>query len=274
MRQLIITLVKLSVLFWATASVAQSHPLQQEKGLKRFNIDAVLPNQSKANPFKIREVFIGANILKQAISLYDQGGQLDHIRGGTRSDKLSFNFNQAYKHSQLKQKLALYFDKDHGFIHQVSATYTLEDAYLSIDPIRQQTLTSAIAKYGQPFTMQQAYSLTGQTQGEIKLSKFIQALEQQAQTPKSGIDYFNQRNISRSAKLMADPQDYALMHSGFDRCYLFEKQHFDQLITFCFFDQSSANPNSRGVELNLHHFSVAEQIQALDKPQTSSSISL
>lgn len=273
-RRVFSSCFKLSLLIWATASVAQPHPLLEEKGLKRFDINRVLNVPGQPSQLAIRDVFIGDNIVKQAITLSDKGGVLEHIRGGTRSDKLSFNFLQPYEHSQLKQKLSIYFDKYNGFIREVTVTYTIQDAYLSIEPVREKALLATIKKYGEPLTMQQVHQLSSRQQGEIKLSQFIDALQNKPDIQPKALAYFKQKNISRSAKLTADKQNYALMQSGFDRCYLFQNNNFDQLLTFCFFDRSSANPNSRGVELNLQHFSVAHQIEELGEGNGIPQISL
>jgi hypothetical protein len=219
-------------------------------------------------------VKIGDNVLLQAIKLQEQGGQLGRIRGGTRSHKIKFSFYQPYENTRLEQKVELYFDKHNGFIQQVTATHVLQNAYLSIEPIRQQTLNAAVAKFGSPMTMQQAYDFSGQKNGEIKFDKFVQGIKRQNQLHPLGLEYFQKRNISRSSKWVKGEQDYALMHSGFNRCYLWHTNAFSQILTFCFFDETSANPNSRGIELDLHDFPLSQQIKELGNPHTKPDISL
>tara|TARA_R110000868_G_scaffold403714_1_gene681221 strand:- start:809 stop:1687 length:879 start_codon:yes stop_codon:yes gene_type:complete len=253
-----------------------SHPFEALRGLERFNKSSSLSldntSQAADTLLSIKGVKIGDNVLLQAIKLAEQGGQLGRIRGGTRSEKIKFNFSQPYENTRLEQKVELYFDKYNGFIQQVTATYVLQNAYLSIVPIREQTLNAAVAKFGSPMTMQQAYDLSGQLNGEIEFDKFIQGI--QSQLHPLGLEYFQKRNISRSSKWVKGDQDYALMHSGFDRCYLWHANAFNQILTLCFFDDTSANPNSRGIELDLHDFPVSQQIKELGNPHTKPDISL
>ena len=262
----------------STALWAQSHPFESIRGLERFNKSSVLATDSTTQTSKtklsIRDVKIGDNVLQQAIKLDEQGGQLGRIRGGSRSDKIKLSFYQPYENTRLEQKVELYFDKYNGFVQQVTATYLLQDAYLSIEPIRQQTLSAAVTKYGPPLSMQQAYDLSGQKSGQINLDVFIQGLQKQQPLHPLGLQYFQKRNISRSSKWVKGEQDYALLHSGFDRCYMWQTNQFNQILTFCFFDQSSANPNSRGVELDLHDFPVNLHIKELGNPHSKPDISL
>ena len=255
---------------------AQAHPFESLRGLERFNKSNTLssPDASQITDsfLSIKGVKIGDNVLSQAIKLGEQGGQLERVRGGTRSEKIKFSFYQPYENTKLEQKVELYFDKYNGFIQQVTATYVLQDAYMSIAPIREQTLSAAVAKFGSPLTMQQVLDFSGQKNGEIKLDNFIKGL--QSQVPPLALEYFQNRNISRSTKWVKGEQDYALMHSGFDRCYLWHTNTFSQILTFCFFDKTGANPNSRGIELDLHDFPVTQQIKELGNPQSKPSISL
>lgn len=255
---------------------AESHPFETLRGLERFNQSNTLSlpdtNQQNEALLSIKGIKIGDNVLHQAIKLDKQGGQLGRIRGGTRSDKLKFSFYQPYENTRLEQKVELYFDKHNGFIQQVTATYSLQDAYMSIIPIRQETLSAAVAKFGPPLTMQQAYDFSGQKNGEIVFDKFIQGLHNQLHP--LALEYFQKRNISRSTKWVKGEQDYALMHSGFDRCYLWHTKTFKQILTFCFFDKTGANANSRGIELDLHDFPVKQKIEELGKPLNKTDISL
>lgn len=264
--------------FMATTVWAQSHPFESLRGLERFNKSAALPadpvSQNTQTVLSIRDVKIGDNVLQQAINLAQKGGELGRIRGGTRSDKIKFSFYQPYENTRLEQKLELYFGKYNGFIQQVTATYLLQDAYLSIVPIREQSLNVLVAKFGEPMTMQQASDFSGLTNTNLDLGKFIQGLQKQQALHPLSLAYFQQRNISRSAKWVKGKQNYALLHSGFDRCYMWQTNYFSQILTFCFFDKSSANPNSRGVELDLHNFPVNEHIIELGNPHTKPALDL
>ena len=240
---------------WAqTQLLSQPHEFESLRGLERFNKSDFLPsgpppsdylpptpldstNQSTDTLLSIKDIKIGDNVLQQAIKLGQLKGDLGRIRGGTRSEKIKFSFYQPYENTQLKQTVELYFDKHNGFIKQVTATYFLQDAYLSIVPIREQALRAAVEKFGAPLTMQQAYDLSGQKEGEIKFEQFIKGLQQKNQLPLLGLEYFQKRDVSRSTKWVKGEQDYALMHSGFDRCYLWQTNKFSQILTFCFFDQ-------------------------------------
>ncbi|MFQ3190747.1 MAG: hypothetical protein ACI936_001882 [Paraglaciecola sp.] len=266
-------------LAWAQS---QSHPFETLRGLERFNksnslsLSLSLDDTSQAmdTVLSIKGVKIGDNVLQQAISLNKKGGQLGNIRGGTVSDKIKFSFYQPYENSRLEQKVELYFDKHNGFIQQITGTYYLQDAYMSITPIREQTLSAAVDKLGPPLTMQQAHDLSGQKDGDIPLDIFINGLQEQNQMHPMGLEYFEKRNISRSSKWVKGQQNYALMHSGFDRCYLWQTNSFNQILTFCYFDEAGANPDSRGVEFDLHNFPVSQQIKELGNPHTKLDISL
>ena len=254
------------------------HPFETLQGLERFNKSSSLPtnktSQKTDDALSIKGVKIGDNVLQQAIILDEKGGELGRIRGGTRSDKIKFSFYQPYEDSRLEQKVELYFDKYNGFIQQVTATYYLQDAYLSIEPIRQQTLAAAVAKFGAPMTMQQAYAYSEQKGAEIGLDQFVKGLQNKGQLHPLTLEYFQKRNVSRSSKWVKGEQDYALMHSGFDRCYLWNSNGFSQILTFCFFDKTGANPNSRGIELDLHDFPVSQQVKELGNPHIKPDISL
>ncbi len=273
------TLISCLVTVLASSLVwAQSHPFEALRGLERFNKSSSLSldntSQTADTLLSIKGVQIGDNVLQQAINLGEQGGQLGRIRGGRRSAKIKFSFYQPYENTQLEQKVELYFDKHNGFIQQVTVTYFLQDAYMSITPIREQTLSAAVEKFGSPMTMQQAYDLSGQKEGEIKLEPFVKGLQSQNLLHPLGLEYFQKRNISRSTKWVKGEQGYALMHSGFDRCYLWQTNTFSQVLTFCFFDQTGANPNTRGVELDLYNFPVNQQIKELGNPHSKPNISL
>jgi hypothetical protein len=259
-------------------SQTQSHPFETLRGLERFNKSSSLSlddtGQTVDTELSIKGVKIGDNVLQQAINLDEQGGRLNNIRGGTVSDKIKFSFYQPYENTRLEQKVELYYDKHNGFIQQITGTYYLQDAYMSITPIRQQTFSAAVEKFGPPLTMQQVYDLSEEKKGDIPLDKFINNLQGKSQLHALGLEYFQKRNISRSSKWVNGTEDYALMHSGFDRCYLWQTNAFSQILTFCYFDETGANPDSRGVEFDLHNFPVSQQIIELGNPHKKLDISL
>ncbi len=257
---------------------SQSHPFEALRGLERFNRSHSLSldntSQSVNTVLSIKGVKVGDNVLQQAINLDDQGGQLSNIRGGTVSKKIKFSFYQPYENTRLEQKVELYFDKHNGFIQQITGTYYLQDAYMSITPIRELTFSAAVEKFGLPLTMQQAYDFSGQENGDIYLDDFINGLQDQLQLHPLGLEYFQKRNISRSSKWVKGEQDYALMHSGFDRCYLWQSNAYSQVLTFCYFDEAGANPDNRGIEFDLHNFPVEQQIKELGNPHSKLDLSL
>ena len=259
-------------------SQTQSHPFEKLRGLERFNKSSSLSlndtSQTVDTELSIKGVKIGDNVLQQAINLDERGGRLGNIRGGTVSDKVKFSFYQPYENTRLEQKVELYYDKHNGFIQQITGTYYLQDAYMSITPIRQQTFSAAVEKFGPPLTMKEVYDLSGEAQGDIPLDKFINKLQGKRQLHVLGLEYFQKRNISRSSKWVNGTEDYALMHSGFDRCYLWQTNAFSQILTFCYFDEAGANPDSRGVEFDLHNFPVSQQIIELGNPHKKLDISL
>jgi hypothetical protein len=259
-------------------SQTQSHSFETLRGLERFNKSSSLSlndtGQTVDTELSIKGVKIGDNVLQQAINLDEQGGRLNNIRGGTVSDKIKFSFYQPYENTRLEQKVELYYDKHNGFIQQITGTYYLQDAYMSITPIRQQTFSAAVEKFGPPLTMQQVYDLSEEKKGDIPLDKFINNLQGKSQLHALGLEYFQKRNISRSSKWVNGTEDYALMHSGFDRCYLWQTNAFSQILTFCYFDETGANPDSRGVEFDLHNFPVSQQIIELGNPHKKLDISL
>jgi hypothetical protein len=259
-------------------TLQQSHPFEALRGLERFNKSNSLSLDDTSQTFdtilSIKGVKVGDNVLQQAINLDKKGGELGNIRGGTVSDKIKFSFYQPYENNRLEQKVELYFDKHNGFIKQITGTYYLQDAYMSITPIREQTLSAAVDKFGPPLTMQQAHDLSGQKDGDIPLDIFINGLQEQIQMHPLGLEYFQKRNISRSSKWVEGQQNYALMQSGFNRCYLWNSNSFNQILTFCFFDETGANPNSRGVEFDLHNFPVIQLIKDLGNPHAKLELSL
>lgn len=257
-----------SIIFLVMGTIAHAHPLESLRGLKRFDKNLSLVNPLNANQplqslLDIKEVRIGDNALAEAIILANDGGEIHTITGGTRSDKVIFSFFQPYQESKLEQRIDLYFNKNSGFINQINSHYSLTSAYLSIEPIRSLVLASAIKKYGQPLTLAQVHQQVGRNNGDINLSEFISSLDPSAT---SAIAYFNKLNISRQAKLTADNGGFALIHTGFDQCYLWPKLDYREILSFCAFAPNAANAASRGLEFTLVNFPVAEFIAEQASP--------
>lgn len=253
-----------------------AHPLEQLEGLKRFNREATLyspqaPTQALLSELDIKDVKLGHNILNQVIKLSDQGGELHTVTGGTRSEKATISFFQPYQDSRLEQRIDLYFNKHSGFIQQINLRYFIASAYLSIEPIRTQALQAAVTKYGPPLTMQAVRQRVKQNQGQIKVSQFVQTLQD---TSTATQQYFKKLNISRNALITSDQQDYALFHTGFDQCYLWPRDNYNEILSFCGFAPNAANAASRGLEFSLVNFTIADVItesqhKAPDIPQLS-----
>ena len=253
------------VLALALGSVSQAHPLEQLEGFKRFNRDATLysplaPQQPLLSQLDIKAVKLGQNIVEQVIQLIEQGGELHTVTGGTRSEKATLSFFQPYQDSRLEQRLDLYFNKHSGFIQQINLRYFIASAYLSIEPVKNQVLQAAIAKYGAPLTMQDVRQRTKQNQGQVKVSQFVQSLQD---TSRATQDYFKKLNISRNALVTKDQQDYALFHTGFDQCYFWPRDNYNEVLSFCSFAPNAANAASRGLEFSLVNFSIADVITEL-----------
>ena len=270
---LIRSVITLCTVTLCCLSQANAHPLEQEDGLKRFQRQHSLsypadPKQPLLSVLDIKNVKLGQNALNQAIALSEKGGEIHTITGGTRSDKVSFSFFQPYQESRLEQKLDLYFNKNSGFIHQINLRYVISSAYLSIEPVRAQVLQTAINKYGSPLTMQEVRARVKQSKGEVKLQKFADALQD---TSEATVAYFKKMSISRSAQITPDQQDYALFHSGFDQCYIWHKDNFNELLSFCGFAPNAANAANRGLEFSLVNFALGQIITEQQHQQADSS---
>lgn len=239
-----------------------AQPLEQTEGLKRFNSSAQLfdpQNRSLAltSSLDIKDVKTGQNVLAKAIELKNRGGEVHNITGGNRSDKVSFSFFQPIEESTLEQRIDLNFDKNSGFIESINLRYLLTSAYLSIELIRAQVLESAIAKYGEPLTLQQVQSASGQNKSQVKIADYIASLNN---VPLEAQAYFKKMAVTRNAKISADKQGYALFHSGFDQCYIWSKNNLDEILSFCAFAPGAANANNRGLEFSLVNFQISKVI--------------
>lgn len=260
--------------FFAISLHAGSHELEQLRGLKRIDKGDELGSRSA---LEIKDVYIGDNALAKSIALFDKGGKIHNVTGGTRSEKVRFSFFQPYQDSRLEQTLELKFNKENGFVAQLSSTYKIKSAYLDISPVREKVLQAAIEKYGSPLTIAEVRDISDQQQGEVALKRFIDKLAPQDAVKEQALGYFTRRNISKNAKFSATEQGYAQMHTGFDLCYLWQRNNFSEILSFCAFPPNEANASNRGVELSLQNFVVAQQIAdriSNDEQQEPLSISL
>jgi hypothetical protein len=255
----VITLCAVALGFFTQA---YAHTLEQTDGLKRFDRQLRLnypanPAQTLQSELDIKDVKLGQNALNQAISLSEKGGEIHTITGGSRSDKVTFSFFQPYQESRLEQRIDLYFNKNSGFIHQVNLRYLISSAYLSIEPVRAQVLQTAIAKYGKPLSMQDIRDRVKQAKGEIKLRHFAETLQDSSEAT---VTFFKKMSFARNAQISSDNQDYALFPAGFDQCYVWSRDNFNELLTFCGFAPNAANAASRGLEFSLVNFAIADII--------------
>jgi hypothetical protein len=243
-------------------SFAQAHPLEQIEGLKRFNktsklVDPRNPNLLLTSTLDIKNVKLGQNVLAKSIDLSEQGGEIHNITAGNRSDKVTFSFFQPFQESTLEQRIELNFDKNSGFIDALNLRYFIGSAYLSIELIREQVLQSAVAKYGNPLTLQEVQTATGQANGQVKIADFI---ESKANLSDETRRYFKKMGVTRNAKITADKQGYALFQNGFDQCYLWPQSNFIEILSLCAFAPGAANASNRGLEFSLINFTIATVI--------------
>jgi hypothetical protein len=268
------TFSKLLFCIFAVSLTVDAHELEQLRGLKRFD---KVDDLGSSSVLEIKNVYIGDNALAESIALFNKGGKIHTVTGGTRSEKVQFSFFQPYKNSRLEQILELKFNKDNGFVNQLSSTYKISSAYLDISPIREKVLQAAIDKYGSPLTIEEVRDISDQQQGEVDLRRFINKLTPNDAVKEQVLEYFSRRNISKDAKFTANNRGHALMHTGFDQCFVWQQNNFTEILSFCAFGPNAANASSRGVELSLHNFVVAQQIadrKSTVQQQESLSISL
>jgi hypothetical protein len=259
------TLSKLLCCIFAVSLSVNAHELEQLRGLKHFNKSDELDNRSA---LEIKDVYIGDNALAKAITLFDMGGKIHNVTGGSRSEKVRFSFFQPYQDSRLEQTLELRFNKDNGFVEQLNSTYRIKSAYLDISPIREKVLQAAIDKYGPPLTIAEVRDMSGQQKGEVDLKHFINQLAPQDGVKEQVLEYFAKRNISKNAKFTASNNGHAQMHTGFDQCFLWQRNNFVEILSFCAFAPNEANASNRGVELSLQNFAVAQQIAERKSTET------
>ena len=270
-------IVLISCMSLTGLSVAQTpspHILEQTTGLKRFDSAHRLSGENSLSTLDIKQIHIGDNALASAISLYDQGAKLHHIAGSSRSDKVRLSFYQPYQNSRLEQRLALHFNKFNGFVTQINSVYTVESAYVGIKDVLKDVLVSAIAKYGEPISFADALKQTNLTKDDVPLSSFIKTLSPREDVKNNVIAFFEELRVSRSAKFVADDAGRALLHTGFNRCYVWQTDSYNEVLTLCFFPPNAANSANRGVELQLVDFAVQKKIAATEKIKNELSLSL
>ena len=265
----------LSLVSLGAADAASVHPLEQATGLKRFDASQRLGiDQNSRSTMDIKHIHIGDNALASAIILYDQGAKLHHIARSTRSDKVRLSFYQPYQTSRLEQRVELHFNKFNGFINEIKSLYTVESAYIGIKDVLKDVLASAVSKYGEPLTIEIARNQISTQQGDVPLHSFIAALNPREDVANDVIEYFEALEVSRSSKFVSDDTGYAVLHSGFNRCYVWQIQNYNEVLTLCSFDPSAANSANRGVELSLIDFAVQEKIASTEKIKSELSLSL
>ncbi|MFT5674779.1 MAG: hypothetical protein ACI808_000704 [Paraglaciecola sp.] len=251
---------------FAVNGYATDHSLELQKGLKRFDKQTVFGSISNLD---IKDIYIGDNVLAKSISLVDAGGRIHNITGGSRSSKVKISFYQPYQESRLEQLLELKFNKKNGFIEQIGSTYSIDSAYLDLTPVREKVLLAAIKKYGEPLSLADIQQITGRTTSEIRVSSFIDKLRPNSDVAESVKMYFSKRNISKNSKFTSNTDGRAIMHTGFDLCYLWQENDFEEILSLCAFDSREANASNRGVELNLYNFRlqqvITEQKKVSDK---------
>ena len=152
--------------------------------------------------------------------------------------------------------------------------YTVESAYVGIKDVLKDVLVSAIAKYGEPISIADALKQTNLTQDDVPLSSFIKTLSPREDVKNNVIAFFEELRVSRSAKFVADDAGRALLHTGFNRCYVWQTDSYNEVLTLCFFPPNAANSANRGVELQLVDFAVQKKIAATEKIKNELSLSL
>lgn len=273
------TLILLCTCFTALSSAFATadtlHPLEQETGLKRFDKNVTLgEGQHNQSLQEIKGVHIGDNVLAQAITLYDQGAKLHHIAGSSRSSKVRLSFYQPYQNSRLEQLIELHFNKFSGFITRIDSTYKIESAYLTIGPILENVLQSALKKYGEPLHLSQISKIAKHPESPVPLRTFIRNLQPNPEIAKLVTEYFNDLNISRSARFAKDESERAILYTGFNRCYFWQQDDFTEILSLCSFAPNAANAENRGVELSLINFAVGQNVADTEKLKSELSLSL
>lgn len=239
-------------------------PLSSMHSLERFNADLQLQYVSKMD---IRGVNVGSNVREQTNLLTGQGAELQHISGGKVSTKVELKFRQAYQDSELVQNLALHFDKQYGFVNEIELTYKIASRYLDIRPVYQKTIEQAIAKYGEPLSLEQIRQLSDSRRSEPRLSELVENLNTAPELREEIIGYFSNKMVTSRTRFKDDGNGRALLLSGFTQCYFWSQNQFAELLSLCAFQPSSGNMKGQGITLSLIDFAVREQIVHFQQPE-------
>lgn len=260
--------------FWfalctSTYVIAKTESLEQNPGLKRFDKNEQLGAKSQ---FDIRDVYIGDNVLAKAIEFQLQGGQVHYISKGNRSRRVKISFYQPLMDTRLDQQFQLEFNRDNGFIHSILVTYKLDSAYADITPIYQKVLEKALLKYGEPLSFTDVQSFANSSESRVRLERLVQTIAPAPEVSKDVKAYFSEKIITPKTGFVADQSNRALLQSGFNECYLWQKSEFTEILTLCAFGKKSGNTKAQGIELKLLDFSTALKIktyvkQATDTPE-------
>ncbi|GAB2686229.1 hypothetical protein Q4574_18725 [Aliiglaciecola sp. 3_MG-2023] len=226
--------------------------------LSRFDVNQNLHVQSQMD---IRDVRIGDNVLGQTLNLINQNGEVQYISGGNRSEKVDIVFRQPYLESELLQSLSLRFDKDLGFIHQISLTYRIASRYLDILPVYNKTVEQAIVKYGEPMSFKQVQDIAQENRDEVRLRAFVAKLTNQGETGELVKAYFNYLQVTPKTHFVETEKGHALLLTGFRQCYFWSVNEFTELLSLCSFQPSSGNMKGQGITLTLRNFAIQNQIE-------------
>ncbi|MFA3789749.1 hypothetical protein AB6T38_01375 [Aliiglaciecola sp. SL4] len=233
---------------------------QDDKNLSSLTrFDASL-NLNMRSQMDIRDVKIGDNVLGQTLNLINKNGEVQYISGGNRSDKVDIVFKQPYLESELLQNLSLLFDKDLGFVHQISLTYRIASRYLDILPVYNKTVEQAIVKYGEPMSFKQVQDMTQDKDDEVRLSAFVNKLTDKGETAELVKDYFDYLQVTPKTHFVETEQGHALLLTGFRQCYFWPVDDFEEVLSLCSFQPSSGNMKGQGVTLTLRNFAIQNKI--------------
>jgi hypothetical protein len=241
-----------------SAVYAETKSLEQTRGLKRFDKNELLGANSL---FDIRGVRIGDNVLAKASELQLQGGKVHYISKGSRSRRVQISFYQPFLNTRLDQEVQLEFNRDNGFIHTILVSYKLDSAYADIKPIYQQVFDKALTKYGEPLSLKDVQGLAKSNKSRVRLEQFNQKFAPASAVSEEIKAYFSQLIITSKDGFVADEENRALLHSGFNECYLWHKNQFSEILTLCVFGKNSGNMKAQGIEVKLLDFSTAVKIK-------------
>lgn len=252
----------LAMFCWSQIVHSQSSDLGQNPGLKRFDQHEMLGSNSQ---FDIRAVRVGDNVLKQSLELQQQGGVVHYISKGNRSRNVKISFYQPFGDTRLDQQFRLDFNRNNGFIHTVNVSYKLDSAYADITPIYQQVLEKAVVKYGEPLSFDDIKNYADSTGTRVLLEKFTAEISPKDDVSDAVKGYFSQQIIAAKTAFVADQNGRALLLSGFNQCYLWQKNHFSEVLTLCAFGKNSGNMQGHGVKLELRDFATELMIEGYVK---------